>query len=122
MLMLMRLTLNPFSQFSSINSKDTQNFTTIMEFRQNQGGEGGRAEADPAIKEGVQKGAYRFQEKKGSVFPVKKKLVKTMMAECISNSLSSKLGGSSDMIVTNTTPSKSSKSNKITTLKISPDP
>ncbi|MBA0864770.1 hypothetical protein Goshw_005961, partial [Gossypium schwendimanii] len=90
-----------------------------MEFRQNQGGEGGRAEADRAIKEGVQKGAYRFQEKKGSVFPVKKKLVKTMMAECIANSLSSKNGGSSNRTATNTTPSKSSKSNKITTLKIS---
>ncbi|TYI82933.1 hypothetical protein E1A91_D05G255900v1 [Gossypium mustelinum] len=93
-----------------------------MEFRQNQGGEGGRAEADRAIKEDVQKGAYRFQEKKGSVFPVKKKLVMTMMAECIANSLSSKNGGSSNRTVTNTTPSKSSKSNKITTLKISPDP
>ncbi|MBA0746057.1 hypothetical protein Gogos_008603, partial [Gossypium gossypioides] len=78
-----------------------------MEFRQNQGGEGGRAEADRAIKVGVQKGAYRFQEKKGSVFPVKKKLVKTMMAECIANSLSSKNGGSFNRTVTNTTPSNS---------------
>ncbi|KAH1065201.1 hypothetical protein J1N35_030188 [Gossypium stocksii] len=92
-----------------------------MESRLNQGGEGGRAEADPARKEGDKKGAYRFQVKKGSVFPVKKKLVKTMMAECIANSLSSKMGGSSNTTVTNTTP-KSSKSNKISTVNISPDP
>ncbi|MBA0837246.1 hypothetical protein Goarm_009419 [Gossypium armourianum] len=93
-----------------------------MESRLKQGGEGGRAEADPARKEGDKKGAYRFQEKKGSVFPVKKKLVKTRMAECIANSLSSKMGGSSNTTVTNTTPPKSSKSNKISTVNISPDP
>ncbi|KAG8493860.1 hypothetical protein CXB51_011327 [Gossypium anomalum] len=98
-------------------------FTTIMESRLNQGGEGGRAESGPARKEGDKKGAYRFQEKKGSVFPVKKKLVKTRMAECIANSLSSsKMGGSSNTTVTNTTPPKSSKSNKISTVNISPDP
>ncbi|TYJ35693.1 hypothetical protein E1A91_A05G254200v1 [Gossypium mustelinum] len=80
-----------------------------MESRLNQGGEGGRAEADPARIEGDKKGAYRFQEKKG-------------MAECIANSLSSKMGGSSNTTVTNTTPPKSSKSNKISTVNISPDP
>ncbi|MBA0673607.1 hypothetical protein Goklo_024009, partial [Gossypium klotzschianum] len=89
-----------------------------MESRLKQGGEGGRAEADPARREGDKKGAYRFQEKRGSVFPVKKKLVLTRMAECIANYLSSKTGGSSNTTVTNTTP-KSSKSNKISTVNIS---
>ncbi|MFQ6639837.1 hypothetical protein Gotur_014578 [Gossypium turneri] len=93
-----------------------------MESRLKQGGEGGRAEADPARREGDKKGAYWFQEKKGSVFPVKKKLVMTRMAECIANSSSSKMGGSSNTTVTNTTPPKSSKSNKISTVNISPDP
>ncbi|MFQ6639836.1 hypothetical protein Gotur_014578 [Gossypium turneri] len=88
-----------------------------MESRLKQGGEGGRAEADPARREGDKKGAYWFQEKKGSVFPVKKKLVMTRMAECIANSSSSKMGGSSNTTVTNTTPPKSSKSNKISTWK-----
>ncbi|KAL4333684.1 hypothetical protein GQ457_07G022730 [Hibiscus cannabinus] len=71
-----------------------------MVFRLNPGagGEAAKAEAEA---EGVEKGW--FQEKKGSVFPVKKKLVKTMMVEYIAKSFSIKMGGSS-----NTSPSKSS--------------
>ncbi|KAE8666653.1 hypothetical protein F3Y22_tig00112495pilonHSYRG00094 [Hibiscus syriacus] len=55
-----------------------------MEFRRNQGGEGAGAKAD-----GGRKGtSYGFREKKGSVFPAKKKLVKDMMVECIAKSFS----------------------------------
>ncbi|KAK8552308.1 hypothetical protein V6N12_040909 [Hibiscus sabdariffa] len=64
------------------------------------GGEAAKAEAEGVEKEQ----SWWFQEKKGSVFPVKKKLVKTMMVEYIAKSFSIKMGGSS-----NTSPSKSSK-------------
>ncbi|KAK8642882.1 hypothetical protein V6N13_012207 [Hibiscus sabdariffa] len=72
-----------------------------MVFRLNPGGEGeaakAKAEAEAeAEAEGVEKGqSWWFQEKKGSVFPVKKKLVKTMMVEYIAKSFSTKMGGSS---------------------------
>ena len=110
-----------------------------MAFRLNQGGEAVRAgaEAEPGKKEDLKPGeevfrannkGRRFQEKKGSVFPVKKKLIKTMMVECLVESLSSvsispeaslssKMGGSSKM---STTPSKASKGKK--SVEIFPDP
>ncbi|XWS25062.1 hypothetical protein CRYUN_Cryun27aG0038600 [Craigia yunnanensis] len=103
-----------------------------MAFRLNQGGEAVWAEAEPGKKEDLESrkevsGPW-FQKKKGSVFPVKKKLVKTMMVERIAKflssfsispeaSLSSRVGRSSKM---STTPSKSSKGKK--SVEIFPDP
>ncbi|GMI90837.1 hypothetical protein HRI_002753000 [Hibiscus trionum] len=94
-----------------------------MAFRLNPGGEG---EAD-----GAEKGQpCWFQEKKGSVFPVKKKLVKTMMVEYIANLFSSKTGGSGSgsskkgkaIPNPNTSPSRSSQGNKSSTVNIFPHP
>ncbi|XWS21698.1 hypothetical protein CRYUN_Cryun30bG0076700 [Craigia yunnanensis] len=67
-----------------------------------------------------------FQKKKGSVFPVKKKIVKTIMVDCIAKSLSS-LCISPDASLSSkvgrslsTTPSKSPKGKK--SVQICPDP
>ncbi|XVE60247.1 hypothetical protein DITRI_Ditri05aG0113300 [Diplodiscus trichospermus] len=83
-----------------------------MAFRLNQGGEAVWAEAELGKKEALESGEEVsgpwFQKKKGTVFPVKKKLVKTMMVSCIAKSLSSffNVGRSSKV---STTLSKSSK-------------
>ncbi|XVE60250.1 hypothetical protein DITRI_Ditri05aG0113700 [Diplodiscus trichospermus] len=96
-----------------------------MAFRLNQSGEVVWAEAEPGKVEDHESGEEIsgpwFQKKKGSVFPVKRKLVKTMMVSCIAKSLSSvsispeaslsrnNVGRSSKV---STTPSKSSKVKK----------
>ena len=93
----------------------------------NQGGEAVWAKKEDLESGEEVSGPSWVQMKKGSVFPVKKKLVKTMMVDCIAKSLSSlsispeaslssKVGRSSNM---STTPSKSPKGKK--SVQICPD-
>ncbi|OMP12809.1 calcium-dependent protein kinase 29-like protein [Corchorus olitorius] len=74
-----------------------------MAFKLNQGGENDWAEAETGQKEDHDVnsreevyGTKGFQEKKGSGFPRKRKLVKTMMVESVAKCLSSSLSISSN--------------------------